>query len=142
MRRREAELLLCNSHTTARGASGRLPARAVLNGLATVRLRPCIALIILAAGLPLAAWQGEPKIAAVFDGRIHTITKKEISLDRGDENQLVLSITRKTVFERDGKEVKWNAFHRNDEVAVKGYEDFPGHLAAVKVSAKAAPADH
>ena len=108
-------------------------------------MRRRAALAILAACLPLAAWQeGQvgPKIDAVFEGRIHTITKKEISLDRGDENQLVLSITRKTVFERDGKEVKWNAFHRNDEVAVKGYEDFPGHLAAVKVSAKAAPADH
>lgn len=91
----------------------------------------------MAAWLPLAAWQGEPKIDAVFEGQVHTITKKEISLDRGDENQLVLSITRKTVFERDGKEVKWEAFHRGDEVAVKGYEDFPGHLTAVKVSAKA-----
>ena len=142
MRRREAELLLCNSHTTARGATGRLLAHAVLYGSATVRLWPCIALIVLAAGLPLAAWQGEPKIAAVFDGRIHTITKKEISLDRGDENQLVLSFTRKTIFERDGKEVKWEAFHRGDDVSVKGYEDFPGHLTAVKVSAKAVAADH
>ncbi len=96
---------------------------------------------VLAACMPLGAFQGEPKIDAVFEGRIHTITKKEISLDRGDENQLVLSITRKTVFERDGGTVKWEAFHRGDDVAVKGYEDFPGHLTAVKVSAKQAAAD-
>lgn len=76
------------------------------------------------------------KIAAVISGTIHTISKKEIGLNREGDNVMVFSIGRKTKFERDGKQVEWKAFQQGDEVTVQGEEDFPGHFAALSVKAK------
>jgi hypothetical protein len=75
----------------------------------------------------------EPKIPADLHGKIHTISKKEITLDRGDENVMPFSITRKTRFFKEGKEVKWKAFQRGDEVTIEALEDFPGHFSALVV---------
>ncbi len=71
-----------------------------------------------------------PGIPAELHGSIHTISKKEITLDRGDQNVMPFSITHKTRFLKDGKEVKWKAFHHGDEVTIQALEDFPGHFSA------------
>ncbi len=75
-----------------------------------------------------------PKIPAVLHGSIHTISKKEVTLDRGDENVMAFSIGRKTRFVKDGKDVKWKAFQRGDEVTIQAEEDFPGHFNALVVT--------
>ncbi len=74
-----------------------------------------------------------PKIPAELHGSIHTISKKEITLNRGDENVMPFSITRKTRFVKDGKEVKWKAFQRGDDVTIQAEENFPGHFNALVV---------
>jgi hypothetical protein len=79
------------------------------------------------------------KIAAVIDGKIHTLTKKEISLDREGENVMVFSVGHKTKFLRDGKQADWKSFHAGDEVSIQADEDFPGHFAALTVSTASQP---
>ena len=74
-----------------------------------------------------------PGIPAELHGTIHTISKKEITLNRGDQNVMPFSITHKTRFFKDGKEVKWKAFQPGDGVTIQALEDFPGHFSALVV---------
>lgn len=114
-----------------------------------MRAVPVVALLLLGTVAAPAQWirrgKAQPgpttKVAAVVEGTIHTISKKEIGLEREGDNVMVLSIGRKTKFERDGKTADWKAFHSGDEVTVQTDEDFPGHFAALRISMKSSPAD-
>jgi hypothetical protein len=74
------------------------------------------------------------KVAAIIDGKVHTISKKEISIERDDENVMVFSIGRKTKFQRDGKDADWKSFHAGDQVTIQADEDYPGHFAALAIA--------
>lgn len=98
-----------------------------------------IAALLIVFAVGAAAQLDVPKVPAYFNGTIHTITKKEITLDRGDGNVMAFSITRKTRFLKDGREVKWSGFHQGDDVSLQSEEDFPGHFNALRVSNRKAP---
>ena len=111
-----------------------------------MRTLTVLALLLLGAAVAPAQWiwgKAQPgpttKVAAVVEGTIHTISKKEIGLEREGDNVMVIAIERKTKFERDGKPADWKAFHSGDEVTIQTHEDFPGHFAALAVSMKSSP---
>lgn len=97
------------------------------------------AAVLLCAAVVAAAQLDVPKVPAYFNGAIHTITKKEVTLDRGDGNVMAFSITHKTRFVKDGKEAKWSSFHQGDEVSLQSEEDFPGHFNALRVASRKPP---
>lgn len=111
-----------------------------------MRTAAVIALILFSANAAPAQWiwgKARPgpatKVAAVVEGVIHTISKKEIGLEREGGNIMVLSLERKTRFERDGRKSDWKAFQSGDEVVIQTEEDFPGHFAALAVKLKSSP---
>ena len=85
--------------------------------------------LLLQANLPLAH----------FTGKVHGTTKKQITIDTEEGNQVEFAIDRKTRIQRGSKNVAASDLKTGDPVAVEARQELLGYLVAVTINAGAKP---
>jgi hypothetical protein len=93
-------------------------------------LRACT---VLVATL-LAALASAQIPLANFTGAVHTISKKQITVDTGDGNLLDFEINRKTKVLRGKKEIKADEIMLGDQVTIEGRQELLRFLVAVVIT--------
>ena len=76
-----------------------------------------------------------PLPPAHFNGKVHTVSKKEITVNTDEGNEVEFTITRKTKVERDGKSVDLQSLTPGEQVSVDAHQELRGYLVALKVTA-------
>ena len=74
---------------------------------------------------------------AHFSGRVHGVTKKEITLDTEEGNVVEFAVNRKTRAERSGKTIPITDLKTGDSVVIDARQELLGYLVAVVVKASA-----
>ena len=103
-------------------------------------MRTCIVLALLAATLCAQRRSPQNKISdletpvATFQGKLKSLTKKEIVLDVGEDQSITFHISGKTKFLKGGKPVKPSAIPPGAAVTVEGKRDLMGNVDAVSVT--------
>ena len=85
--------------------------------------------LLLQANLPLAH----------FTGKVHGTTKKQITIDTEEGNQVEFAIDRKTRIHRGNKNVASSDLRTGDAVTVEAKQELLGYLVAVTITAGAKP---
>jgi hypothetical protein len=80
-------------------------------------------------------------LAAVFVGKVTSVTKNDLGVQAEGGNVLSFSILHKTKFVKDGKTIKRADVHTGDTVTIQAGEDPTGHPAALTVTIGKPPAD-
>jgi cold shock CspA family protein len=78
--------------------------------------------------------------AAHFSGKVHTVTKKLITVDTEEGNEVEFTINRKTKVERAGKAADPQSLKPGEQVSVDAEQKLLGYLVALKITLGAAPA--
>ncbi len=81
-----------------------------------------------------------PLPAAHFSGKLHTVTRKLITVDTQEGNEVEFTINRKTRAERAGKSVDVKSLKPGEPVSVDAELERLGYLVAVKVTVASSPA--
>jgi hypothetical protein len=91
---------------------------------------------VVALGLLL---QSKAIPLAHFSGKVHGVTKKEITVDTQEGNVVEFTINRKTHTERAGKTIPATDLKTGDAVAIEARQELLGYLVAVSIKASAPP---
>jgi hypothetical protein len=83
--------------------------------------------------------QSEAIPLAHFSGKVHGVTKKEITVDTQEGNVVEFTINRKTRTERSGKPIPATDLKTGDAVAIEARQELLGYLVAVSIKASAPP---
>jgi len=81
-----------------------------------------------------------PLPAAHFNGKLHSVTRKIITVDTDEGNEVEFAITRKTKAEREGKNVDVQSLKPGEPVSVDAELERLGYMVAVKVAVVSSPA--
>jgi hypothetical protein len=81
-----------------------------------------------------------PLPAAHFSGKIHTVTKKTITVDTDEGNEVEFTINRKTKTERSGKSIDVRSLQPGEQVSIDAEQKLLGYLVALKVTASGSSA--
>jgi hypothetical protein len=81
--------------------------------------------------------QSNPIPLARFSGRVHGVSKKELTIDTEDGNVVEFTINRKTRAERSGKTIAVTDLKTGDAVAIEARQELLGYLVAVTIKASA-----
>jgi hypothetical protein len=83
---------------------------------------------------PLSPGSDSSGLAAVFVGKVTSITKSDLGIQAEGGNVLSFSILHKTKFMKDGKAIKRTDIHSGDDVTIQAGEDPTGHPSAITVT--------
>ena len=72
---------------------------------------------------------------AEFTGRVHGVTKKEITIETEEGNLVEFSVNKKTRAERGGKSISVSDLKTGDPVTVEARQELLGYLVAVAIRA-------
>jgi cold shock CspA family protein len=89
--------------------------------------------LLLCAALLL--FQTAPLPPAHFNGTIHTLTRKSITVDTDEGNEVEFTVSRKTKAERAGKTVELQSLKPGEQVSIDAEQELLGYLVALKVIA-------
>jgi hypothetical protein len=89
---------------------------------------------VLALGL---LFQSKSIPLAQFSGKIHGVTKKEVTIDTDEGNVVDFAVNRKTRVERSGKAIQVTDLKTGDTVAIEARQELLGYLVAVTIKASA-----
>jgi hypothetical protein len=89
---------------------------------------------------PLTPGSDSSGLAAVFVGKVTSITKSDLGIQADGGNVLSFSILHKTKFMKDGKAIKRTDIHAGDDVTIQAGEDPTGHPSAITVTFGKPPA--
>lgn len=98
-----------------------------MHGLATVLVM--LGLLLQSKAIPLAH----------FSGKVHGVTKKEITVDTQEGNVVAFTINRKTRTERAGKAIPATDLKTGDAVAIEARQELLGYLVAVSIKVSVPP---
>ena len=76
---------------------------------------------------------------AHFAGKVHGTTKKRITIDTEEGNQVEFAIDRKTRIQRGNKNINTSDLKTGDPVAIEAKQEILGYLVAVTITAGAKP---
>jgi len=85
----------------------------------------------------LLLFQSSPVPLAHFTGRIHGVTRKDVTIDTEEGNVIEFVINRKTRAERSGKTIPVTALKTGDAVGIDARQELLGYLVAVSIKASA-----
>jgi len=83
-----------------------------------------IALLLFQVSLP----------PAHFTGKVHLVSKKTITVNTDEGNEVEFSISRKTKAERAGKNVDVQSLQPGEQVSIDAEQERLGYLVALKVT--------
>jgi hypothetical protein len=73
--------------------------------------------------------------AAHFNGKVHTVSRKAITVDTDEGNEVEFAITRKSKAERAGKSVDLQSLQPGEKVSIDAELERLGYMVALKVIA-------
>jgi ABC-type antimicrobial peptide transport system permease subunit len=98
-------------------------------GIRVFGLRVAIALLA-------AVLAGGQALLATFNGAIHGISRKQITIETAEGNLLDFDISKKTRVMRGKKQVAPEELQTGDAVTIEAKEEAVGYLTAVTITAK------
>jgi Cu/Ag efflux protein CusF len=102
-----------------------------------MHLRTCLALLV--AGLLLAQQSKVPP--ATFNGTVHGVTSKQVTIENEAGNLLDFDVSRKTRIVRDKKQIPLSQLESGDVVAIEARQVMGRFLEAVSITVQAKPKD-